>query len=490
MEKLGLINKKKTKFIFSFLSGVFYGLGQGALMGSGGIAVYILSYIHHKDDWVDMPYGNLMSHFIILFNALFSPLSSILEKLCGPEMSLLISSIIVEICLFLFYIQRNIWIFYAITVLAGLGVGLSANITLKNACLYYPEKKGLISACIVSLSGIGSAIYILVGEQLINPLKEGVIDAKTDPYYSIEVSENVKYYFIFAMIVLPIGTILALLFFYKYDPNCENEGKENESEINEGKENSLKKEEDSINENDKKSESNSLNTSYSKNTKKVLKSFRFWRIVLIGGAMPFWIYFVHSSYRPYVVMLGVDTEIIFYLGSVLTIIGYLFGPIWAILVDKFGFQPIMKIIGLICCLMTIYFYFFMDHPLLYPIGLIFTCSSIVGIIAAFTPHLMQVYGFKYFLTIGGFARLFVEIFRFIAGLASIIFSIFFKNAHELLLPYEMIVAFGGILTIIGFILIFKENDDKFNYGDENENFSSIIVPDNATPEYRPLENIN
>ena len=460
MEKLGLIKRKKIKFIFAFLSGVFYGFAQGVLMGSGGIAVYILSYIHHKDEWVDMPYGNLMSHFIILFNALFSPLSSILEKLCGPAISLLISSIIVEISLFFFYIQRNIWIFYAITALAGFGVGLSANITLKNACLYYPKKKGLISASIVSLSGIGSAIYILIGEQLINPQKEGVVDQILDPYYSKEVSENVKYYFIFAMFVLPIGTILALLFFHKYDPNCENEEKD-EFKINEEKENSLKKEGNSINEIDKNSQINSLKASDSKITKIVLKNFRFWRIVLIGGVMPFWIYFVHSSYRPYVVMLGVNTEIIFFLGSVLTIIGYLFGPIWAVLVDKFGFQPIMKIIGLICCIMTVYFYFCMDNKLLYPIGLIFTCSSIVGILSAFTPHLMQVYGFKYFLTVGGLARLFVELFRFIGALISIIFSIFFKNANELLFPYKMIVAFGGILTIFGFILIFYENDDKF-----------------------------
>ena len=151
----------------------------------------------------------------------------------------------------------------------------------------------------------------------------------------------------------------------------------------------------------------------------------------------------------------------------------------------------MKVVGAICCLMAVYFYFFMDNKYFYPIGLVFTCSSIVGVISAFTPHLMQVYGIRYYLIVGGFARLFVEIFRFIAALASIIFSIFFKNAEELLLPYQMIVAIGGIFTILGFILIFYENDDKFIYDDENnvpDTAKSIAISDPST-NYVPLEKI-
>ena len=57
-------------------------------------------------------------------------------------------------------------------------------------------------------------------------------------------------------------------------------------------------------------------------------------------------------------MLGVDTNIIFFLGSGIAFAGFLLGPIWAALFDKYGFQPIMKIIGFICSGMSIYFYFF------------------------------------------------------------------------------------------------------------------------------------
>ena len=475
LEKFGCIKRKRTKFILSLFSGIFYILGQGVLIGSSGISVYILSYIHHKDKWVDMQYGNLMMPVMTLFLSLFSPLSGPLEKACGPIISLIISSIIIEICFFLYYLQRNIWVFYSITLLTGLGAGLSANIPVKNACFYYPEKKGLISSVIMSFVGVSASVYILMGEKLINPEKEGVIDEKTEPYYSEKVSERIKYYFFFAMIVIPIGTLLSIFLFYKYHPDCEkeenedNENNEENGENEENKENGEKEELKDVLVNKKKIKLNSFyKPSPSKNIKIALKKFRFWRNILITGITPFYFYFLQSSFRAYVVMLGVDTNIIFFLGSGIALISCLFGPIWAILVDKFGYQPIMKIIGFCCSGMSIFFYFFIDDKLFYVIGLIIAISTLIGIMSAATPHLMNIYGMRYFLTIGGFAKLFNEFSVFTAALTSIILSIFFKNAEELKFPYQIVIIVGGVLSIIGLILVFYENDEKFLYGDENE----------------------
>ena len=481
MEKLGCIKKKKTKFILSLFSGIFYILGQGVLLASCGIGVYILSYIHHKDNWVDMQYGNLMMPLMTFFLSLFSPLSGPLEKKLGPIISLFLSSIILEICLFLFYLQRNIWMFYGITLLSGFGAGISANIVVKNACFYYPEKKGLISAGIMSFAGISASVYILVGEYLVNPEKEGVMDPDTEPYYSEKISKRFKNYFIFAMMVLPLFTLLSLLFFYKYNPICEeeendkksdDEEKSNEDENEENGEEKEEKEELKDVFVKKTGNRKVFNSFYKpspvKNIKIALKSFRFWKNIMIAAFIPFWVAFINSSYRAYVVMLGVDTNIIFFLGSGLAFAGFLLGPIWASLFDKFGFQPIMKIIGFICSGMSIYFYFFMDNKLFYTIGIVICTSTFIGIMSAVTPHLMQIYGMRYFLTIGGFARLFNDLSNFIAALSSIIISIFYKNAEELKFPYQMVVLGGGLLSVLGFILVFFETDEKFIYGDENE----------------------
>ena len=171
MEKCSCIKNKNSKFILSLFSAIFYIMGQGVLISSTAINVYILSYIHHKDKWVDMQYGNLMMPLMSFFVSLFTPLSGPLENAFGPINILLMGSIATEICLFLFYLQRNIWFFYSITLLSGLGIGISVNIPLKNACFYYPQKKGLISSCIMSFVGISIAIYALIAERLLKDIK-------------------------------------------------------------------------------------------------------------------------------------------------------------------------------------------------------------------------------------------------------------------------------------------------------------------------------
>ena len=51
----------------------------------------------------------------------------------------------------------------------------------------------------------------------------------------------------------------------------------------------------------------------------------------------------------------------------------------------------------------------MGDKFYYPIGLAISVSTFIGIMSALTPHLMHIYGIRYFLTIGGLARLFNEL---------------------------------------------------------------------------------
>ena len=116
MEKLKCIKRKRTQFILAFISGIFNGIASASIMGIGGIAVYIVLYIHYDQKWVDMQYGNLMGPVMNLSLSLFSTLSSPLETKCGPIISIIISSAVIELSVFLFYLQQNIWYFYGITI--------------------------------------------------------------------------------------------------------------------------------------------------------------------------------------------------------------------------------------------------------------------------------------------------------------------------------------------------------------------------------------
>lgn len=487
------IKSKKCQFILSFISAVIYQLGFAIIMESCNFTVYFLSYIHYVQEWVNMNYGNLMRPVVLLFLAIFSPLSGPMEHFCGPRLSILISSIIVEIAFVLLYFQRNIWFFYSLTLLLGIGNGLSTNILVKNSCFYFPAKKGLISSLIASIGSLFGSSYSFLGEKIINPERKNITNPQKEPYYALDIAERSKLFILFAIFLIPTTIIFTIVLLYKYDPDCEIE-KETDKKVEEIKGPLLKETSEETNEanqnntNEKKPKGN-ISHSFSKpthneNIKKALKKWRFWRNILIVGAMPFVIWFEGATSRPYSAMIGVKGEIIGILAGSMNILGCLTNPIWAFCVDKFGFRPIMIVISSLTILLSIYFCIFMENPFFYVIGLYISTVLRGGIISSLIPHLMQIFGLRYFLVLGGLGRLFTQIFSFGAAAVSIGISIFKKTPQELLMPYRIVNLVGTGFAIFGLILVFFENDEKFNFEDEEnqENEEKEGNENNGSPE--------
>ena len=440
MEYFIPIESQKTKFIFAIISGIIYQLGSSMVVTIGNFCVYFASYIHYKDDWVNMQYGNIMAPIILLLLSAFSPLSGVIEKKIGPKLTLLVSSIIVEICFIMYYFQRNLWLFYTISVFVGIGNGISAGVPIKNACLFYPKKKGIINSIIVCLGGLVSSLYVFIGEKIINPDKETIIDKNTNPFYRLEVAEKSKNFFIFGIILIPITTILSLFLFYKYEKPKEGEN------LSESQNEKMLKQ----------------NNQKETNTKEILLTWRFWRNIIIICLMPFWIFFLNATYRAYSPMIGVNKNLIPRLPTIITALSSITGIIWAFIFDKFGFQIIIKIMSIICILLSFYFSLFIYNQKLYVIGLILsTLISRVGMMSIINPHIMQIYEFRNYLIIGGFARLFNQLSFFIAGLTSVFLSLNYKTGNKLKTPYRIVASFGIAFSFIGFILSFFENDEKY-----------------------------
>ena len=470
MEYFSFIESYNTKFILSICSAIIYQMGSSIVVAIGNFCVYFASYIHYKDEWVNMQYGNIMAPIILLLLSCFSPFSGVIEKKIGPRFTLLISSIIVEICLVIYYFQRNLWIFYIISIFIGFGNGLSAGVPIKNACLYYPKKKGMISSIIICLGGLISSLYVFIGEKIINPEKKTIINKQTNPFYPEDVANRANYFFIFAMIVIPITTIISLILFYKFEKQNKIENSNNSKS-------------------DKMIPKQIENET---NTKEIIVNFRFWRNMIIISLMPFWIYFLTATFRAYCPMIGVNSNFMPYLPTIITALSSITGFIWALIFDKFGFQIIIKIMSILCIILSIYFSIFIDNKILYIIGLIISTSiSRVGMMSIINPHIMQVYEFRNYLIIGGFARLFNQLSFFIAGLTSIILSFNFTNGDKLKTPYRIIAIIGILLSSIGLFLSFFENDDKFIFNNiEKNNTNSLGVDTNRESETTEDENKN
>ena len=184
--------------------------------------------------------------------------------------------------------------------------------------------------------------------------------------------------------------------------------------------------------------------------------------------MPFGILFIFATSRAYSSLLGVNGDIVGTLAGTMNIIGSTCNPIWAFCCDKFGFQPITKIITIFIIIFNCYFIIFLNNKYFYVIGLYISCIFRGGVMACITPHVMQIYGLKYYLLLGGFLGLFNALFNFMIAMISAVLSIWYHTAENLLFPYRIVCAVGIIVAIIGLVFVYQENDTQFRFDDEKE----------------------
>ena len=208
--------------------------------------------------------------------------------------------------------------------------------------------------------------------------------------------------------------------------------------------------------------------------------------------MPFGIYFIFTTYRAYASLLGVKGDILGTLAGIMNIIGSTCNPIWAFCADRYGFQKIMKIISVFVIILPIYFIIFMDNKIFYVIGLYISCIFRGGVISCITPHIMNIFGLRYYLTLGGFGSLFNQLANFIIAMISILISLSREEYDELVTPYRIVSFIGVIIAVLGYILVFYETDEKFKF-DEEENITpkeEETIKEKENKEINEKENIN
>ena len=86
---------------------------------------------------------------------------------------------------------------------------------MRNAC-NYTERKGLIASIIVSSGFISSSIFTYVSEKLVNP--DGVKRPEGSEFFPMDVAKNVHHYYKLMFGCIVLATILCLLTLFKYKP--------------------------------------------------------------------------------------------------------------------------------------------------------------------------------------------------------------------------------------------------------------------------------
>ena len=436
-------NSKKARFISSSISTLLFAIGSTFCLTIGQFSVYITSYFHYQGIDIDMQYGNFMSPVLIFCLALSIPVSGLLEKKLGMKLTLLISSVLIEVIFFIFILQANKILTMILVSLIGMSLGLGVSIPMKNLCHYYPEKKGLVGSCSISCMTIIAALVSVFGESFINP--DAVELQKGDIYYPEDICSNYIQFYKIALFIIPITSLLMIVLIQEYETKYEDE-------------NRLINKENEVENKDKKKDEN-----YTKNVKSALLNKRIWMITCIFSITPFSINFTHNTFRVYGALVSVNGSLIKFSGLFSGLSTLIFGPMWGIISDKISFSVIIKTICIFSIIFSLILSIFIQSNLIYIICVFGSQIITSGFTTISQPLIMQIYGIDYYLIVGGIMGAIGTIFNIFYPVLSYIVSRFYKTGEELRIPYRIIYMVGTGLSVIGFYIGMFEKGEEFVY---------------------------
>lgn len=489
----------KNKFISTFIGTFFVYLGVSFILSINSISVYITSYIHLKQDFVTMHYGLFLNLLTRISFSTSQILGGIIENKVGFLYTICIGVVILFIGNIIFIFQQNIWISYLLVIIMGSGSGIASSLLVKNLTLYNPNKKGIISGICGLFSNIIGSIFNFVGEKVIS--FKGYTFKDKDNFYPKEIAERVVIYFIISAVLLPISFIISNLLLYEYN------SKENEkNEDNTPNEENKKEKENNINGNQKDDKfefdpnelyQKELKEKSKKNVKKALKSFRFWKQNIFFFCFLFCFTFILDTGRTIGALIGINGTALQYINIFHSLFLIILMPLLGIFSDKKNPLLILRIASIIIGIPPIILTFFMSNTYCFIISLVLSKVALSCLLVGFISFMMEIFGIQESAILAGIISSFGKVAEAITTATAFTVSNFYEK-EELYIPYKIIYIICFFMCIVSNVLIFFEKNNKVNYnndntdntGEEKENITSEIIPQNSTHSFESDDNEN
>ena len=493
----------KNKFISTSIGtfGIIFALGF--IYPISNFSVYMTSYIHEKQDFVTMHYGLFINLIFTFSMTLGTSIGGILELRLGLFFTTLVGFIIILITNIFFLNIQNIWLCYILTLISGIGVGIASSLGGKNLTLYKPDKKGLIVSIIGGVTILLAGIFSIVGEKIINP--DGYTLGEEEEYYEYKYSSRTYLYFTLGFFSLPLGAIIFLLFTFEYsssenyeqiestnsiekEENVETEEKSEsitngENLNNEGiiieEKNNKEEKSNETDENNKEGdilEKDIKKMNKKKNIKKVIKTFRFWKLALIKLLIAFSFSFIVNTGRTFGALIGIDGNALQYLMICQTASLIIIGPILGIFVDRKGPLNLLRITSLVCMIPGILLTFLLNNSVIFIISFMIAVMCLISNMVGFSPFIMEIYGIEESVILEGISNVFSKLSEVITTVAAFVISLIYSK-NEIVKPYRIMYIIGFIFSFFSLLLLIFENKEKFDYDKKDEDLGNLIEKD-------------
>ena len=451
-------------------------MGISFVLPMGNFSVYLTSYIHEKQKFVTMYYGLFMTLISTFAMTAGMSIGGFLELKLGLILTTLSGLVIILIGNIFFLNVQNIWICYVLTFVVHLGAGIANSLNGKNLALYKPEKKGMLVSGIFALAILFAGPLSLLGEKIINP--DGYTLTGEQEYYDYKYSSRTYLYFTIGFFTIPLGAIIFLLFIVVYKPskntntniselNEENKNISDETPMETDKENNNKNEEGEIINEELKSMSNK------KKVKKVIKTFRFWRLSIAQLLLSFSFSFILGTGRTFGAIIGIEGGALQFLMLLQSLALLIIGPLVGFLVDKKGPLNLLRVAALICVIPGVLLTFFTTVTFFFIFSFLLAIIGMVSMVVCFSPFIMEVYGIQESVIIGGIMNVFSKLSEIATTVSGFVISLYYTK-DEIIKPFRAMYIIGAFCCLVSFVLFLFEKMDKFNYDIEEESLDTLF----------------
>jgi len=491
MAEINELKKEQKKIlrdsILTLIGTEIFRLGIGSLLVQLGLSTYLISYLRYFQEKKTLTLQHsyfFRLAFILLYN-IFSIFTPYIQKKLGFRIIVIFIGLFGTLYYFILYISKNFYLSLFSHFLCAISVSFALLIE-RNLMGYFYEIRGRLNGGLSVINSLISSGYNILAEKfIINPFSD---EADIDGiFYSFDVSQNLKKYFLIIMAIFIIGTILSLILIIPYDikkhknavfgrKNSPNESEENnesenlvDKEFKEGNDNKiLLDEDDNINE---KKDLNNKSGSQKKKPKmtiliikKALKSKRIFRLFLIGVFSSPILAFLNNMWRPIAIRKGIPTIYQQNINTYTPFVNCASTLIFSSLSDSISFKYLYSSLTFIITFVGVTFYFTLKSPLLFTLDLLLNTAASAGRIAIIGPHYMKVFGLKRYIQIGGV----IGLYRVIMLPLNYFFMFYFddifadkgkENISDM--PYIILFISCSALNAISAVLSCFEPEDEF-----------------------------
>ena len=425
------------KGISSVIASIFHIFGYFSILCLGYTTIYLISFRRHYNRNLNFSYTYCFIPLINLSFSLTAPIGGYIEDKLGGKKAIILSNSILCLSFIIMYFSRSIYLDYLLMLLNGFGIATGFNITKKNACSFFMNRKALICGIINLIPNFFCLVLIMYNEVFILNYKPEYpsIDKK---YYSENVFINYQKLILFEIGILIFTGLSAFLLYFQNDPK--ETAKFRFNEIIKGNEN--------------KNEKNEIE----KNKKKITKRNKIKKGLYNKRTIELFImvFLFFPTLNLITNTLRMEEQLYFFFGGLYNIVGCISSIIFGLFGDCVQFRILFSILSILIWVTSFFYVKHFEGEFILFLETLLVSLIYNGFNIIFDSHIMKVYGMENFIEMWGYIRA-------SAGISHL-FGIILNSILEINSPkYKIVYSIAGVLSVISFGIGLYETEDKFDY---------------------------